>query len=118
MKPSPIDVRLVVVESSFNDVMRAMYKTIEATEDGPNDVIRISNETPPVISNPISPIDGQAKRIIDTQSDSQPSRTKENIGTSENQNLTGLTGTKDEKENTTGDIVINSMTPVIEKETK
>ena len=63
MKPSPIDVRLVVVESSFNDVMRAMYKATEPTEEAGNEIIRISNETPPVISNPISPIDGQAKRI-------------------------------------------------------
>ena len=35
----------------------------------------------------------------------------------EKMNLTGFTG-KDERESTTGDIVINSMTPAIEKETK
>ena len=59
------DVKLVVVESSFNEVMRAMYK-VQTQEDEPGiDVQRVSTETPH-LSNPVSPLDGQARPIRET----------------------------------------------------
>lgn len=55
-----VEVKLIVKESSFNEVMRAMYKPNQSQEENPNDGAQITSETPHVISNPVSPIEGKA----------------------------------------------------------